>query len=466
MINVFMNMEKILMNDDCREKLITGVNLAANVVQVTYGPNGHTVICGDHITKDGMTAVSWVRDDDPFIMMGVNLMKDIAKRTAAVAGDGTSTSVLLAREIINTCTKQDIPMLKEGVSKVIAELQRLRTFDEEQIETVATIAANGDKHIGKLVAEAFNTAGDDGVIAYTESDDVVDTVDFCDGFRIENGYAHPGFATTEQGGCELNNVYVHISETKLSEVKDIIEIADMCMKKGKSLLLMAPDFDSEIYVFLQSNLGILPSCCVISPSFKKERSILVKDMRILFGEKCLCDKVISNNEHTIFICPRNTEAIESRVEEIREILKQPLKEHELEFHKQRLANFTSGIATINVGGYSQFEIKEKLDRIDDAVRAAECAIKEGVLAGGGAALFEAAMSPEMLGKYSKLINVISLPARLLWENSTMPDYKQLYQQNIIEPYLVVKTALENAVNIAVTILTCDCAILPFNNLKI
>jgi len=461
-----MIMKKILMNDECREKLIAGVNLAADVVQVTYGPEGHTVICGDHITKDGMTAVSWIREDDPFVMMGVNLMKDIAKRTAEVAGDGTSTSVLLAREIINTCTKEDIPMLKEGLIKVIDELQRLRTFDEEQVETVATIAANGDKHIAGLISEAFNKAGDDGVIAYTECDDVIDSVEFCDGFRIDNGYAHPGFATTEQGGCELNNVYVHISETKLSEVKDIIEIADMCMKKGKSLLLMAPDFDSEIYVFLQSNLSILPSCCVISPSFKKERSILVKDMRILFGEKCLCDKVISNNDHTIFICPRDTEAIASRIEEIREILQQPLKEHELEFHKQRLANFTSGIATINVGGYSQFEIKEKLDRIDDAVRAAECAVKDGVLAGGGSALLSVACSPGLAGAYSKLVNVITLPSRLLWKDKQMPEYKHLYQQDIIEPYLVVKTALENAVNIAVTILTCDCAILPFNNFKI
>jgi chaperonin GroEL (HSP60 family) len=238
------------------------------------------------------------------------------------------------------------------------------------------------------------------------------------------------------------------------------------MKKGKSLLLMAPDFDSEIYVFLQSNLNILPSCCVVSPSFKKERSILVKDMRILFGEKCLCDKVISNNDHTIFICPRDTEAIEARIEEIREILQQPLKEHELEFHKQRLANFTSGIATINVGGYSQFEIKEKLDRIDDAVRAAECAVKDGVLAGGGSALLSVACSPSLAGAYSKLVNVITLPSRLLWKDKQIPEYRYLYQQDIIEPYLVVKTALENAVNIAVTILTCDCAILPFNNFKI
>jgi chaperonin GroEL (HSP60 family) len=188
-------------------------------------------------------------------------------------------------------------------------------------------------------------------------------------------------------------------------------------------------------------------------------------MRILFGEKCLCDKVISNNEHTTFICSRDSEAINQRIEEIREILKQPLKEHELEFHKQRLANFTSGVATINVGGYSQFEIKEKLDRIDDAVRAADCAVKEGVLAGGGSALLQAAMSPNLQGAYSKLINVITLPSRLLWQDQTVPSYQELYQQDIIEPYLVVKTALENAVNIAVTILTCDCAILPYSPFK-
>jgi chaperonin GroEL len=453
-------MKKMLMHDECRQKLIEGVNLAADVVKVTYGPNGHTVICGDHITKDGMTAVSWVKDDDPFVMMGVNLMKDIAKRTAEVAGDGTSTSVLLAREIINTCTKEDIPLLKEGLIKVIDSLSHMRIMDEEKVRTVATIAANGDNHIGQLVAEAFSKTGDYGIVTYTESEEVADKVEYHNGFRIESGYAHQGFTTTEQGICELNDVYVHISNTKLSEVKEIIDIADTCMKKGKSLLLIAPEFDSEIFMFLQSNLDILPSCCINAPSFKRERAILMDDLQTLFGETKLCTKAIINATHTTFICPRDSEAVEQKIVGIHQLLRQPLKDHEIAFHKQRLANFTSGVATIHVGGYSQFEIKEKLDRIDDAIRAAECAIREGVIAGGGAALAAAAMSTNSPG--SKLANVITLPARLLWQDKLMPSYREIYQQDIIEPYLVVKTALENAVNIAVTILTCDCAILPYS----
>ena len=451
-----MNMKKMLMYNECRQKLIEGVNLAADVVQVTYGPNGRTVICGDHITKDGMTAVSWVKDDDPYVMMGVNLMKDIAKRTADLAGDGTSTSVLLARQVINTCSATDVPLLKEGVVQVVESLKRQRKMvvTPTQLRTVATVSANGDTKIGSLVAEAFEKAGADGVVTYTESEDVEDSVSFCDGFRIDNGFAHPGFANTSQDNCELDNVFVYISDTKLSEAKEIIDIADTCMKKGKSLLLVAPDFDSEIYVFLQSNLDILRSCCVISPSFKKERAILVQDMRILLGEKSLCDKVIVSSDSTIFLCNRDTEKVRDRIEEIRNTLQYPMNDYEMEFHKKRLANFTSGIATISVGGYSQFEIKEKLDRVDDSIRATECAVREGLLVGGGIALYEA--SNELDRKYEALKGVLRLPTALLKGTGGKID------GTVIEPYLVVKTALENAINIAVTILTCDCAILPYS----
>lgn len=449
-------MKKMLMYNECRQKLIEGVNLAADVVQVTYGPNGRTVICGDHITKDGMTAVSWVKDDDPYVMMGVNLMKDIAKRTADIAGDGTSTSVLLARQVINTCSAADVPLLKEGVVQVVESLKRRRKMvtTPTQLRTVATVSANGDTKIGSLVAEAFEKAGADGVVTYTESEDVEDSVSFCDGFRIDNGFAHPGFANTSQDNCELNNVFVYISDTKLSEVKEIIDIADTCMKKGKSLLLVAPDFDSEIYMFLQSNLEILRSCCVISPSFKKERTILVQDMRILLGEKSLCDKVIISSDSTIFLCNRDTEKVKERIEEIRNTLQYPMNDYEMEFHKRRLANFTSGIATISVGGYSQFEIKEKLDRVDDSIRATECAVREGLLMGGGIALYGA--SHELDSKYEALKGVLRLPTELLQATGVKIDGE------VIEPYLVVKTALENAINIAVTILTCDCAILPYS----
>lgn len=449
-------MKKMLMYNECRQKLIEGVNLAADVVQVTYGPNGRTVICGDHITKDGMTAVSWVKDDDPYVMMGVNLMKDIAKRTADIAGDGTSTSVLLARQVINTCSAADVPLLKEGVVQVVESLKRRRKMvtTPTQLRTVATVSANGDTKIGSLVAEAFEKAGADGVVTYTESEDVEDSVSFCDGFRIDNGFAHPGFANTSQDNCELNNVFVYISDTKLSEVKEIIDIADTCMKKGKSLLLVAPDFDSEIYMFLQSNLEILRSCCVISPSFKKERTILVQDMRILLGEKSLCDKVIVSSDSTIFLCNRDTEKVRERIEEIRNTLQYPMNDYEMEFHKKRLANFTSGIATISVGGYSQFEIKEKLDRVDDSIRATECAVREGLLVGGGIALYGA--SHELDSKYEALKGVLRLPTELLQGTGVKID------GDVIEPYLVVKTALENAINIAVTILTCDCAILPYS----
>lgn len=455
-------MKNVLMNDEARAKLIAGVNLAADVAAVTYGPNGHTVISGDHITKDGMTAVSWIYDPDPFIMMGVNLMKEIAKRSSEVAGDGSTTSEILAREVVNTCTKEDIPILKDGLTKTIEFLKQNRRFisSKEDLKTIATIAANGDSLIGELVSEAFHKVGDDGIVAFTESEDSVeDYISYTNGFRVDNGYTSSGFVNTPQNTCELNNVFVYISDTKLEEAAKIADIANECVKKGKSLLLIAPEFDSEIYVFLQSNLNLLKSCCVISPAFKKQRTILVQDIKILLGEQSYCDKVIVTKKDTTFIQNKKFPEIAPRVEEIKNIINNGnLKESELDFHKKRLANFTSGIATIYVGGYSQFEIKEKLDRIEDAVRAADCALKEGILAGAGSSLYEAAKS--LPSEYDKFSYIVNTPYRLL---NGIDNMNTAFEKNIIEPYLVTATALENSINIATTILTCDCAIVQPKN---
>lgn len=454
-------MKNVLMNDEARDKLILGVNLAADVAAVTFGPNGHTVISGNHITKDGMTAVSWVRDEDPYIMMGVNLVKDIAKRTADVAGDGTTTSCLLAREIVNRCNKNESSTLKSDLKNIIDFLSKNRKFikNYSDLLKIATISANGDEHIGKLVADAFQQAGTDGIVTFTEHDDVDDKVVFTSGFQIENGFSSPGFVNTAQGTCELENVFVYISDTKLEEANKIADIANECVKKGKSLLLIAPEFDSEIYVFLQSNMDIIKSCCVISPAFKKMRSIMVKDMRTFLGENSLCDKVIISKKNTTFLCEKHSEEIEERVKEIREILEAGnLKDSELDFHKKRLANFTSGISTIYVGGYSQFEIKEKLDRIEDAVRATDGAVKEGYLPGGG---FSLEIASNAANCSDKMKEILRIPRQLL--NHGIQTSAEACKLGIIEPYIVTKTALENAVNIATTILTCDCAILPNNN---
>jgi len=454
------------MNDECRERLKRGVNLAADVVAVTYGPNGDTVISGNHITKDGLTAVSWVRDDDPYVMMGVNLMKDIAKKTVDVAGDGSTTSVLLAREIINKCTKKDIPDLRKGLETTINCLNDIKCTvkSDEDLLKIATISAGGDAEIGKLVAEAFSKAGKDGMVTFTESDEVIDSVSYSKGFRIENGYSSPGFVNTPQETCELEDVFVYISDTKLEEAKQIVEIADSCIKKGKTLLLVAPEFDSEIYVFLQSNLDLLKSCCVISPAFKKMRSIMVKDMRILLGEKSLCKKVVITNHDTTFLYDEMPEEANTRIEEIRKILEEGnLKDIELDFHKKRLANFTSGVATINVGGYSQFQIKEKLDRVEDAVRATDCAVKEGYLIGGGVSLMFVLSQHDFSTPFRYLLKFpfcTLFDQKYLEENHiyVLDIANKLEKEGVIEPFLVTKTSLENAINIATTILSCECAI--------
>lgn len=449
------------MNDECRQKLIAGVNLAADVAAITFGPKGHNVICGEHVTKDGMTAVSWIQDEDPFVMTGVNLMKSIAKRTAAVAGDNTTTAMLLTRNIVTNCQKEDIPLLKDGLNKVLDYLKdNKRTVKTEQdLANIATLAANGDNHLGELVASAFYRLGDEGIVTFSESEDVLDRVEYTEGFRIDNGFSSPLFVNTPTGACELNDVYVHISDTKMEEIKEVVEIADMCVKKGKSLLLMAPGFDSEIYVFLSSNLNLLKSCTVISPSYRNYRDILVKDIKVLLGDSHICKKVILTPKHTTFSGYTSSDSASERIEEIREIVKaNELPEYEMDFHKKRLANFVAGIATIYIGGYSQAEIKEKLDRIEDSIRATECAVKGGILPGGGITLAKAS---ELLENTHPLKSSLLLPMQLLGTNLSQKN--EMIRSGIIEPYLVVKTALENAINTASMILTCDCVILPTNN---
>jgi chaperonin GroEL len=283
-------MENVLFNEECREKLIKGINLAAKVAQVTFGPNGHTVLGGQHPTKDGMTAISWLYDSDPYVNTGINLMKELTAKTAEVAGDNTTTTALLANEIITKCNTSDSKQLKESLDLVIKYLQSQKRIIKsfQDLVNVATLAANGDEHIGELVAEAFAKVKEDGVVTFSESEDVFDRVDYSQGFRITNGFSSPKFINTPQGTCELTDVYVHISDTKMEEITEVVNIADKCMKMHKSLLLMAPDFDSEIYVFLQSNLDLLKSCTVISPAFKAHRDILVKDIKALLGDSQIC----------------------------------------------------------------------------------------------------------------------------------------------------------------------------------
>lgn len=324
-----MEYENVKFGSDCRERIIAGVNLAANAVAVTYGPNGRNAIIrtneGVKITKDGYHTAMMVNDKDPYISMGIDIIQNICRKTAKDIGDGTSTSAILAREIVNKYQNTEDPIatsrkLQKYVSDVVEELRlhKKEITGIDDLVKVATVSANNDPVIGKLVAETFEKVGKDGIVTFEESEDVKDRVDYSEGFRIDNGYSSPYFINTPKGNCELENVMVYISDTKMEEVNKVVELADSAVRAKKSLLLIAPEFDSEILVFLSQNLELLKSCTVISPNHRNFREIMLRDMRELLGPSSTCKKVIITKNNTTFLgCSSNIEEVRKIVKNIR-----------------------------------------------------------------------------------------------------------------------------------------------------
>lgn len=466
-----MKYENVLFGKECREKLIEGVNLTADAVEVTFGPNGKNSIIAMgsdvKITKDGYHTAMVVNDKDPYISMGIKLVQDTCKKTAKDAGDGSSTTAILMREIVNSYKDIENPIkvarnLKNWVNLTLDYIKRNLTKEvstKEEIFNVATLSANNDPVIGELIAEAFNKVGKDGIVTFEESEDVKDRIDYSKGFRIDNGYSSPYFINSPKGICELENVRVYISDTKLEDTNVIANIADKAVRDKKALLLIAPEFDSEILVFLASNLNLLKSCTVISPAHRNYRNILVNDMRALLGETMECKNVIITKDTTTFMgCDSDQEAVNNIIKDVRTIIEGgELNDFDMNFHKKRLANFTAGIATIYVGGYSQIEVRERYDRIEDAVCATQAAMEEGIVTGGGITLLKTAEHLfEMCDEtQSKFLDILKTPNKLL--GVTKVD------ETIIEPFLVTKISLENAVSTASMILTADVAIIGNTN---
>lgn len=481
-----MKYDNVKFDEEGKQKIIEGVNLIADAVEKTYGPNGKNVCIkypsGIKITKDGATVASAVNDPDPYVSMGIDIMRDISVKTAQTVGDGSTTSIVLARALINQFKDNKNPIelsrqLNKDCRNVIDWLKQYKKeiLTKEDLVKVATLSANNDSHLGNLIAEAFDKVGKEGIVQFTTSDDVDDRVEYTEGFKIESGFSSQYFVNTFKGTCELSDVMIYISDTKLSEVKKIQEIAGRALVEKKSLLLIAPDFDSEIIVFLAKNLydkegnDKLKSCTVKSPDTRTYREMLIEDLRILIGEDMCCDKVIVTADDTTFIgCNSNKEKLTDRIDSIRTIVKEnALSEREMEFHKKRLANFTSGIATIYVGGNSEVEIKEKKDRVEDAVMATQAALSTGILPGSGSIW---RIPKDVAGN---LYSVLQIPFQILSNNQELctdntfwngynfknNKYGDLYKMGIIEPFSVTTNSILNAVSTASLILTCDCLIL-------
>lgn len=480
-------MVNVKFNDECKESLLQGVQLITDAVATTFGPNADNVCIyqsnGVKITKDGATVCRAVNDPDPYVQMGIELVRKASVRVAKRVGDGSSTVCVLIRELINKCKDTENPIqtfrdLKEEVAKVIDYLDKnkiiINSDDVESLRKVATLSANGDKTIGDTVAEVFNKVGKTGIVQIEQSDELKDRVDYSTGFRIKSGYKAPYFVNTAKGTCELENVYVHISDVKMEEVKELAEIADKALKNKQSLLVIAPGFDSELIVFLKSNLDLLKSCAVISPNFRSYRQTLIEDIQDLLGPSSTCKKVVVTRDTTTFSgYTSNQVKIENKIQDLKAIVAEnALSETEMNFHKERLANFTSGIATIYVGGISEAEISERYDRYEDAVMATEAALVGGILPGGGMALLKSAikypgmiLDPILKAPYNELrVGDLDIPEDFWYGwNWRTTEVGNLYDMGIVDPFLVVKTALEEAVSTGGIILTCKCSILNLNN---
>ena len=482
----------VLFNEDAKTPLIEGVNLIGQAVATTFGPNGKNVIIknmgGIHITKDGATVARYVNHNDPIVTMGIDVIRQIAVKTAKDVGDGTTTSVILARAIVNELKDNtDHPIqiqrdLEEDVKKVIDYLESIKKeiTSYEDLVKVATLSANNDETIGKLIAEAYQKVGKEGVVNFEESNDITDSIIYTTGMQLDNGYASPYFINSDNNTCELENVYIAISPEKLTELKQILPYAEHALKLGKeldrkmSMLVIAPKIESQIIKFLLMNNEQLPSCAVITPNHGIYRDIVLDDVKTILGDKLICDKVEVSKDNTVLIGGNPiVEDVDKKIEDIRKKLNsKSLSEFEILFHKKRLANLNGGIATIMVGGYSKVEITEKKDRVEDAIAAVKAALDGGILPGGGVSLLRASkLDLKYLDKVVKTpFNVLYDSTNLVnktistkedWEgfNFKLGAYGNMYEMGIIDPFLVTKTALTNAVSAASLILTNGCSIL-------
>ena len=403
-----------------------------------------------------------------------------------VCTHNTTTSVILTDsivQILKDSTENPISIqrgLQQDCKKVIEYLESnkkdINTFDD--IKKVASISANNDENLGTLIATAYEKVGKYGIVNIEESSQVEDSFEFVEGIQLESGYLSPFFINTDKNTCELENVLVFISQDKLKDSKQILEIAGEAIKQQKTLLIIAPEIDSNIQRILLLNRGQrLESCCIKSPNTGIYRDTIIKDLKFTLGSSMTCQKVIITKEDTTLIGCSSDSSNESIIEEIqRKLDGGALTEPELIFHKKRLANFLGGVCTIKVGGYSTVEIKEKKDRVEDAVCATKAALDGGVLPGGGRSLEFCANHCKDL-KYLKPalltpINILHKNAEVdelynddnIWIGHDLKNDKlvDMYDAGIVDPFLVTKTALENAISAASLILTNGCSILKVN----
>ena len=519
--------KEIVFNMEAREQLKKGVDELANAVKVTLGPKGRNVIIekkfgAPHITKDGVTVAKEVELADPFMNTGAQLVKSVASKTGDDAGDGTTTATVLAQSIVNVGIKNVTaganPMdLKRGIDKAVAkvvesikEQSEAVGSDYDKIEQVATISANNDPEIGKLIADAMRRVSKDGVITIEEAKGTETSIGVVEGMQFDRGYLSPYFVTdTEKMECVMDNPYILIYDKKISNLKDFLPILEPAIQTGRPLLVIAEDVDSEapttrVVNRLRAQLKI---CAVKAPGFGDRRKEMLEDIAILTGgiviseEKGLsleqatiemlgrCDKVtVSKDNTTIVNGAGNKDAIAERVAQIKAQIAATKSDYDKEKLQERLAKLAGGVAVLYVGAASEVEMKEKKDRVDDALCATRAAIEEGIVPGGGVAYIRAIDALEGLkGDNADETTGIEIIKRAVEEplrqivsnagkegavvvqkvregegdfgyNARTDVYEHMKAAGVVDPAKVTRVALENAASIAGMFLTTECVI--------
>ena len=510
-----------------REELKKGVDQLSNAVKVTLGPKGRNVILdkkfgAPHITKDGVSVAREVELDDEFQNIGAQLVKEVASKTGDDAGDGTTTATVLAQSIINEGLKNVAaganPMdVKRGIDKAVklvvenikAQSQEVGD-DFDKIENVARVSANNDDEIGKLIAEAMKKVKKDGVITVEEAKGTETHVETVEGMQFDRGYISPYFVTnTEKMECEMEHPFVLIFDKKISVLKDMLPILEATAQSGRPLLIIAEDVDSEALATLVVNRlrGSLKVCAVKAPGFGDRRKEMLEDIAILTGgiviseEKGLkldgatvdmlgtAEKITINKDNTTIVNGAgDKDAIKDRVAQIRAQIENTKSTYDKEKLQERLAKLAGGVAVLYIGAPSEVEMKEKKDRVDDALSATRAAVAEGIVPGGGVAYIRAIDSLEgITGDNADETTGVHIVKRAIEEplrqivanagmegavvvqkvkdgkadfgyNARTDSYENLFETGVIDPAKVARVALENAASIAGMFLTTECVI--------
>ena len=516
----------VMFGNDSRQKMVEGVNILANAVKVTLGPKGRNVVIersfgGPAITKDGVTVAREIELQDKLQNMGAQMVKEVASKTATDAGDGTTTATVLAQAIVKEgmkyVTSGHNPMdLKRGIDRATAAaVDALSAISKpcdttEEIAQVGTISANSDASIGKMIADAMERVGKEGVITVESGKSLQDELEVVEGMQFDRGYLSPYFISNqEKQTVELDQPFVLLFDKKITNIRDMIPILEQVNKAGKPLLIVAEDVEGEALATLVVNSmrGIVKTCAIKAPGFGDRRSAMLEDLAILTGGTVVAEalgltldkvtiehlgmagRVEVSKENTIIIDGAgDATAIENRVRAIRVQIEEATSEYDKEKLQERVAKLAGGVAVLRIGAATEVEMKEKKDRIDDALHATKAAVEDGIVPGGGVALVRARQSikdlkgdnPDQQAGINIVLRAMEEPLRCIVSNAgesadvvlnavatgtgnygynaATEQYGDMLAQGVIDPTKVAKTALVNAASVAGLLLTTDCAI--------